>query len=93
MCCACGRHHLSFAPPCGRHPPDDPPTLLLLTGATGFVGRATVRALVERGWRVRCLTRDLVAARRALEAETRDGPVPSPWGGVEHAVESVERHL
>ncbi len=37
---------------------------LLLTGATGFVGGAVRTALVARGWRVRCLTRDAARARR-----------------------------
>jgi uncharacterized protein YbjT (DUF2867 family) len=36
---------------------------LLLTGATGFVGRAVRPALVARGWHVRCLTRDAERAR------------------------------
>jgi len=36
---------------------------LLLTGATGFVGRAVRPALAAMGWRVRCLTRDVAAAR------------------------------
>jgi uncharacterized protein YbjT (DUF2867 family)/membrane protease YdiL (CAAX protease family) len=40
---------------------------LLLTGATGFVGRAVRPALVRAGWRVRCLTRDAARAR-GLEA-------------------------
>ena len=40
------------------------PGTLLLTGATGFVGGAVRPALVENGWRVRCLTRDAARARR-----------------------------
>src|SRR3954471_2258437 len=36
---------------------------LLLTGATGFVGRAVRPALEARGWRIRCLTRDAAGAR------------------------------
>jgi uncharacterized protein YbjT (DUF2867 family) len=36
---------------------------LLLTGATGFVGRAVGPALAREGWRVRGLTRDLARAR------------------------------
>lgn len=37
---------------------------LLLTGATGFVGRAVRPALAAGGWRVRCLTRDAERARQ-----------------------------
>ncbi len=44
-----------------------PPTLLL-TGATGFVGNAVRPALDAKGWRVRCLTRDVARARRRLPA-------------------------
>lgn len=40
-----------------------PERSLLLTGATGFVGRAARPALSLAGWRVRCLTRDLARAR------------------------------
>jgi len=36
---------------------------ILLTGATGFVGRAVRPALTAAGWRVRCLTRKLARAR------------------------------
>ena len=39
---------------------------VLLTGATGFVGRALWPALVACGWRVRCLTRDVQEARAEL---------------------------
>lgn len=38
---------------------------VLLTGATGFVGRATFAGLERAGWRVRCATRD--AARAAAQ--------------------------
>jgi uncharacterized protein YbjT (DUF2867 family) len=37
---------------------------VLLTGATGFVGRAVRPALVREGWRVRCLSRDAGRAQR-----------------------------
>ncbi len=36
---------------------------VLLTGATGFVGRAVRPALEAAGWHVRCLTRDAARAR------------------------------
>jgi len=38
--------------------------VLLLTGATGFVGGAVRPALARAGWRVRCLTRDPARARQ-----------------------------
>jgi len=43
-----------------------PERWLLLTGATGFVGRAVRPALTRDGWHVRCLTRD---AQRAQNRE------------------------
>jgi uncharacterized protein YbjT (DUF2867 family) len=36
---------------------------ILLTGATGFVGKAVRPALAAQGWRIRCLTRDAARAR------------------------------
>jgi uncharacterized protein YbjT (DUF2867 family) len=41
---------------------------VLLTGATGFVGNAVRPALAAKGWRVRCLTRDVARARRRQPA-------------------------
>lgn len=41
---------------------------LLLTGATGFVGRAVYPALVAAGWSVRGLTRDAARARARFPA-------------------------
>jgi len=41
---------------------------LLLTGATGFVGRAVQPALDATGWRIRCLTRDAAGARTRAPA-------------------------
>ena len=40
-----------------------PSSTVLLTGATGFVGRNVHDALVEAGWRVRCATRTVAAAK------------------------------
>ena len=53
---------------------------VLLTGATGFVGRALVRALAERGDRGVALTRDPARARIALP-ELADAFAWDPLGG------------
>lgn len=37
---------------------------VLLTGATGFVGRHAYRALVDAGWAVRCATRNVAVAEQ-----------------------------
>ena len=37
---------------------------VLLTGATGFVGRASIDAIARAGWHVRAATRDVARARR-----------------------------
>lgn len=42
---------------------------ILILGATGFVGRALVPALLERGHRVRCLVRDRLKSAQVLPAE------------------------
>lgn len=44
----------------------DKPGVVAVTGSTGFVGRAVVRELVNRGWTVRALVRDVEKAREAL---------------------------
>ncbi|MBL0926715.1 MAG: NAD(P)H-binding protein [Phycisphaerales bacterium] len=46
-----------------------------VTGATGFVGRYTVRALADRGVRVRALVRDREKARRTLGPAMDEGRV------------------
>ncbi len=52
---------------------------ILLTGATGFVGGAVRPRLAASGWQVRCLTRDVAAARAAapgldwVEGDVSDG--------------------
>ncbi len=59
--------------------PTVPDRLLLLTGATGFVGGAVRAALVAKGWRVRSLTRDAARARRQTpECEWVEGNVADP---------------
>lgn len=50
---------------------------ILLTGASGFIGRALWPALVARGYRVRCLTRDVQKARAALGGQS--GRDPHEW--------------
>lgn len=42
-----------------------------VTGATGFVGRAVVRELLDRGWSVRALGRSAEKARRVLPQSDR----------------------
>ncbi len=44
---------------------------ILVTGATGFVGRAVVARLVQEGERPRCLVRDAERARGVLPAAGR----------------------
>lgn len=49
---------------------------ILLTGATGFVGKAVSPALAAEGWRVRCMTRKLASAReRELSLDWVEGDV------------------
>lgn len=58
-----------------------PLTSVLVAGGTGFLGRAFVRSLAERGTDVVVLTRDPDHARRAhasLPAELRGGDVTRP---------------
>jgi uncharacterized protein (TIGR01777 family) len=56
---------------------------VLVTGGTGFIGRALVRALVERGDRVTLLARDTAAAKRKAPRSVRvvhwDGRSAGPW--------------
>lgn len=52
---------------------------VLLTGASGFVGRRLHPLLVEHGWSVRCLARDAEKARAAFpEREWIEGNVNDP---------------
>jgi uncharacterized protein YbjT (DUF2867 family) len=43
--------------------------MLLITGATGYIGRHLVARLIERGERPRCLVRDIKRAERILPAD------------------------
>lgn len=59
--------------------PDLPPCRrVLVLGATGTIGRATVRALVRRGHEVVCLVRHGAAPDTLLGAEVRRGDVTDP---------------
>lgn len=67
--------HAAFAPqaaaaqaPPAADKPKAAPKIVAITGATGFVGSALVRRLLQSGARVRVLTRDAAKARRALPA-------------------------
>ncbi len=53
------------APPETAPRPPEPP-LILVAGATGFVGRELVRALSLKGYRVRATTRQVESAKRLL---------------------------
>jgi len=43
--------------------------MLLITGATGYIGRHLIARLIERGERPRCLVRDIKRAERILPAD------------------------
>lgn len=58
------------------------PLTVGVTGATGFVGRHTVKALVAKGHAVRALVRDRDKARRALSGLGTDQGVTSVTGDV-----------
>ncbi len=60
------------------------PLRVAVSGATGYIGRRLVRALIARGTEVTAFTRDPGRARRALPAEVRvytwnptEGPPPA----------------
>nr|MDP9276754.1 SDR family NAD(P)-dependent oxidoreductase [Actinomycetota bacterium] len=63
----------------------------LVTGATGKVGNAVARRLVERGEEVVALVRDPAAAHKALPAEVKlvPGDVTEPQT-IQPAVEGVD---
>lgn len=71
--------------------------MLLVTGGTGYVGSRLVRKLVERGWEVRLLVRDVAAARRAFPAGvafargdvTEPGTLPAALAGVDTVIHLV----
>ncbi|TVQ64259.1 MAG: SDR family oxidoreductase [Phycisphaerales bacterium] len=54
-----------------RHPPGPPRGVLLLTGATGYIGGRLAPRLLESGWALRCLVRspDKLRARAWASSE------------------------
>lgn len=60
---------------------------VVVTGATGFIGRAVMKRLAERGWRAVVVSQDPGRARRAL-------PVAAEWIGYggEALEQAVARH-
>lgn len=54
--------------------------MILVAGGTGFVGRAVVRELIERGEQIAVLTRDAARAeaKPGLQTEYREGDVRDP---------------
>lgn len=62
--------------PGAKRPPH--PRRVLLLGATGTIGRATLRALMPRGHEVVCLARPRASARGALAGDDRVGQPAAP---------------
>jgi dihydroflavonol-4-reductase len=63
----------------------------LVTGATGFVGAAVARALLQEGWQVRALVRPTSDRRnlQGLEAESVTGDLNDPRS-LQHAIAGCE---
>lgn len=74
---------------CGAAAYEYPMRKLLVTGGTGFVGRALLAALVEAGHEVRATTRDLARVTNAPRVEWVRADVNDP-ADVERAVEGVD---
>src|SRR5690348_8361456 len=68
------------------------PGLALVTGATGYIGGLLVPALLERGWRVRVLSRSAERVHRLArgsEVEVVEGDASSP-DDVRRAMDGVD---
>jgi len=68
--------------------------MILITGATGYIGRHLVKRLVEQGERPRCLVRDRQRAARILPIDKVDIAIgsttqPSSLEAALHGVETV----
>ncbi|MDX2287373.1 MAG: NAD-dependent epimerase/dehydratase family protein [Hyphomicrobiaceae bacterium] len=80
-----------WPPPPAPASPRERPTILV-TGATGFVGRAMVPALVRSGWRVRAAARDvsdLAEAAGVVRAPLPDLSRPPDWRPLLDGVDAV----
>src|SRR6266849_5532913 len=67
-------------------------SMILITGATGYIGRHLVARLVAQGERPRCLVRDISRAKRILRAdkvELVEGATTSP-ASLDAAVQGVD---
>ncbi|SDH70695.1 SDR family oxidoreductase [Nonomuraea jiangxiensis] len=64
-------------------------TKILITGATGNVGRPLVSLLVEAGYKPRALTRDPASARLPAGAEVAGGDLTDP-GSLDAALDGVD---
>lgn len=66
---------------------------VLVTGGTGFLGRALIRALLDRGDQVTVLTRDVKSAPKSLRDEARvvawTPGKPGPWEAELSVVDAV----
>lgn len=70
-----------------------PDPSLLLTGATGFVGGAVQSELAAKGWRVRCMTRDVARAKeREPSLDWVQGDVADP-PSCAHALDGCQAAL
>lgn len=68
----------------------DGPARVLLTGASGFVGRATLAALAKRGLAVRAVSRSGGTQREdGVEWRQGDLSVPDGWGRLLDGVDAV----
>jgi NADH dehydrogenase len=61
------------------------PERVLVTGASGFVGRHVVRELISRGYGTVCLVRDAEKLRRCLPQDVPDGSVSIVEGDLDDA--------
>ncbi|MCK7501772.1 MAG: hypothetical protein MZW92_76070 [Comamonadaceae bacterium] len=84
-CCSCASRGTAHARRSNLHPRDGVHCMrILMTGATGLIGRELGKRLVERGDTLVCLVRDVAAARRRL-------PFPAECHAWDHTVRGAGR--